>query len=59
MDVSMSDDIYGRLVDRLVDGDMAAGSHEIRWQPEKGLQGIYMIRLQTGGTHRTIRIIQQ
>jgi hypothetical protein len=40
-------DLAGRLVDRLVQGEMSAGRHQVTWQPENLPSGTYFYRLRT------------
>ena len=54
-------DIRGRLLARLVNGELPAGRHQIRWngQDDRGHQmasGIYLYRLETGGETATRRM---
>ena len=42
-------DARGRLVQRLLQGTMAAGSHTIKWTPEETGSGVYFYRLSTPG----------
>jgi len=41
-------DLLGREVERLIDGEMAAGVHEIRFTPPAKASGVYIYRLTAG-----------
>lgn len=40
-------DLGGKEVAQLVDAEYAAGTHRIKWQPESGAEGTYIVRLKT------------
>ncbi|MFO7639573.1 MAG: T9SS type A sorting domain-containing protein, partial [bacterium] len=40
-------DISGRTVATLVDGELAAGSSSLTWQPGKLAAGVYFVRAET------------
>ncbi len=47
----------GEVVAVPVDGELPAGRHEIKWQPEGAAAGIYFYRLTTGAFQQTRRMI--
>ena len=54
-------DLRGRLVRRLVDGDMAAGVHAVVWNGRDGLgraqaSGVYLALLEVGSVRQTKRL---
>lgn len=49
-------DITGRLISTLVDGDMTAGTHSIRFDAQGLASGIYIYRLNTTGYSMTRRM---
>jgi hypothetical protein len=55
-------DVTGRLVATLVDGVLAAGSHDAVWEGAGGAgrpagPGLYFIRIEAGGTGLTRRFV--
>ena len=50
-------DAAGRLVRTLVDGRLAAGTHEVPWRAEGLASGIYLSRLKAGGTVTTAKML--
>jgi alpha-amylase len=49
-------DVGGRRVATLLDGSMAAGTHEARWVGADAAAGLYFVRLESGGATVTRRI---
>jgi hypothetical protein len=50
-------DILGREVDRLVDGELPAGEHRLRFQADDLPSGVYLCRLQAEGGFQTRRLV--
>ncbi|MBN1423866.1 S8 family serine peptidase [Candidatus Fermentibacteria bacterium] len=42
-------DLQGREVARVIDGGLAAGYHDVTWQPDLAPSGAYVCRLRAGG----------
>lgn len=51
-------DAVGREVATLVDGPVAAGEHEVRWDPSAQPAGVYFCRMQVNGLSQAIRIVR-
>ena len=51
-------DMYGRVVERLVDENLAPGEYAIRWEPESTLKGMYIIQLHSNNVNKSLRIIK-
>ena len=49
-------DVSGRLVERLVDEERAAGSHRVRYSA-RSASGVYFARIETAGTTASTKII--
>jgi hypothetical protein len=49
-------DANGKLVDQLVNDLQQAGSYSVPWIPRSQTGGTYMVKLQTGKTHKIFRI---
>jgi hypothetical protein len=57
-------DSTGRLIRTLVDGTAGPGSHLARWNGHDAsnrrlADGVYFLRLETGGTEQTVRVLLQ
>ncbi|HEY9167511.1 MAG TPA: T9SS type A sorting domain-containing protein [Candidatus Kryptonia bacterium] len=50
-------DVLGREVARLVDGQKAAGSYEVKFDGSKLPSGLYFYRLSTGSYSRTMKMV--
>jgi len=50
-------DTRGRLVARLLDGWLAAGRHQARWDAATLASGVYFVRLRAAGESRTRRAV--
>lgn len=50
-------DVTGRQVARLWDGFHAAGAEELEWEPGGAGEGVYFVRLESGGRQLTRRIV--
>lgn len=50
-------DPQGRRVARLVERDLAAGSHPVAWDSRSQAAGVYFARLQSGGMHLTRTVV--
>jgi len=51
-------DMYGRLIKQLEDGCMSPGSYQLRWEPNAGSKGIYILQLKTGNQKQSIRLVR-
>ncbi len=51
-------DVRGRLVARLVDGELAAGAHEATWGGQGAAAGVYLARLTTPAGERIARVVR-
>jgi hypothetical protein len=51
------DDILGRQVAKITEGNMAAGVHRVVWTAEGLASGVYLGRLQVNGSVRTIKML--
>jgi hypothetical protein len=51
-------DVAGRRVATLVDGEKAAGGHDVEFNAEKLPAGVYLYRLETGGLTETGRMVK-
>lgn len=49
-------DLAGRLVDTLLDAEVAAGTGEIVWRPQQLASGIYVVKMEAGGAQVTARV---
>jgi hypothetical protein len=49
-------DLQGRLVEVLLDGDVAAGPVQREWRPSGQASGVFMARLECGGAVATRRL---
>ena len=49
-------DAVGRRVAVLVDGEMAAGSHEAEWDAATMASGVYLYRMQAGDFTKTLKV---
>ncbi|MEP0548786.1 MAG: T9SS type A sorting domain-containing protein, partial [Rhodothermales bacterium] len=49
-------DAVGRRVAVLVDGEMAAGSHEAEWDAASMASGVYLYRMQAGDFTKTLKV---
>ena len=50
-------DILGRLIEVVSEGGQTAGEHQIIWNPENHLSGVYLYRLQTGKQSRSDKMM--
>ncbi len=53
-------DVRGRLVDTLIDGELAAGRHQATWEPRSQgapAAGLYFVRIDAGDERITARMI--
>jgi aminopeptidase N len=50
-------DVAGRLVARLVDGEVSAGPHEIVWDGSRAAAGVYFCRLEAGGSEASEKLL--
>lgn len=50
-------DVTGREVARLVDGDLDAGEHRVRWEAGDLASGVYLSRIEAGAHRHTIRMM--
>lgn len=50
-------DLQGREVARLVDGDLPAGLHRVRWMPGASAPGVYLVRLIAADGARVRRFV--
>jgi hypothetical protein len=50
-------DVTGRRVETLIDRVLAAGPHEIRWDPAEFGSGVYFCRLRAGERERTRKLV--
>ncbi|MCK4746856.1 MAG: T9SS type A sorting domain-containing protein, partial [Bacteroidales bacterium] len=51
-------DMYGRVLDRLVDENLVPGHYTIRWEPELSLKGMYLVELRSNHVKESIRMIK-
>jgi len=52
-------DIAGQAIETLVDGEVPAGQHELRWSAKALASGVYVYRLQAGGLVEARKLIYQ
>lgn len=50
-------DVAGRTVSTLADGEYPAGSHRLTWEPSGLPPGVYLLRLETPGAARSLRVV--
>jgi hypothetical protein len=50
-------DLAGKEIETLVNGFQTAGKHQITWQPKGLSSGVYISRLQAGGSSQTKKLI--
>jgi hypothetical protein len=50
--------LAGQLVETLVQGDQAAGRHEVSWNAKDLPAGVYLLRLEAGGESHISRIVR-
>ena len=51
-------DVAGRLVKKLIDGPMVAGSHTVQWaHGNASVGGVYFARLRTGEKSQTLKVL--
>ena len=57
VDISVFD-LTGRVVDTLVSGEFASGSHTVAWDTRPLASGIYVVRMSSGGVVETLRAVK-
>lgn len=50
-------DVRGRLADVILDGELAAGRHEVRWSAAGHSSGVYLVRLEAGGRTLSRKVV--
>lgn len=51
-------DLAGRRVATLADGDLGAGEHSIAWGADQVPAGVYIVRLSSGNSAETLRVVK-
>jgi hypothetical protein len=52
-------DIKGRVIETLIDGEVPAGEHRLKWSARSLASGIYLCRMQTKNYSGTIKMVYQ
>lgn len=50
-------DLLGREIERLIDKDLNAGNHSVKWDASKFVSGLYFYRLQSGNFIQTKKML--